>query len=127
MVAATEKPESAGEQLEQARDGAEWGRGEVARLWVRGIETGTMGWPAQSSAAARARALRDASVRKEKKGKEGMRSFQCSREDKAVLRRRGRGAIADAWRRRRVAGRGMGVGRHSAEHRRTSVHSFDDF
>ena len=38
MVAATEKPESAGEQLEQARDGAEWGRGEVARLWVRGIE-----------------------------------------------------------------------------------------
>ena len=31
-------PDSAGERLEQARDGAEWGRGEVARLWVRGIE-----------------------------------------------------------------------------------------
>ena len=38
MVAATEKPESAGERLEQARDGAEWGRGEVARLWLRGIK-----------------------------------------------------------------------------------------
>ena len=38
MVAATETPDSARERLEQARDGAEWGRGEVARLWVRGIE-----------------------------------------------------------------------------------------
>ena len=54
------------------------------------------GWLTQSTAAARARALRNANVRKEKKGKEGMRSFHCSREDKAALKRRGRGAIADA-------------------------------
>ena len=43
MVAATETPESAGERLVQAPDGAEWGRGEVARLWVRGIEAGWRG------------------------------------------------------------------------------------
>ena len=33
-------PDSAGERLEQARDGAEWGRGEVAQLGVRRIEAG---------------------------------------------------------------------------------------
>ena len=31
---------SAGERLEQARDGTEWGRGEVAQLGVRRIEAG---------------------------------------------------------------------------------------
>src|SRR6185312_9769561 len=91
---------SAGVGHGRARGDVEWVRGEVARLWLCGIEMGTTGWPVQSSAAARARALRDASARKEKKGKEGMRSFQCSREDKAAHRRRGRGAIADAARRR---------------------------
>jgi len=35
MAAATETPESAGERLEQAPDGAEWGRGEVAQLGAR--------------------------------------------------------------------------------------------
>ena len=31
---------SAGERLEQVRDGTEWGRGEVAQLGVRRIEAG---------------------------------------------------------------------------------------
>ena len=80
-------------------------RGETARLWVRGIEAGTTGMAGVANGGSPARALRDASARKEKKRKEGMRSFQCSREDKAALRCRGRGAIADAWRRQLLYGR----------------------
>jgi len=47
MVAATETPDSAGKQLERARGGAEWLRGEVARLQARRIE---VGWRALAGA-----------------------------------------------------------------------------
>ena len=64
---------------------------------------------------------------KEKKGREGMRSFQCSREDKggAQKPRSGRdrrrvdalaGVHAPVW-----------ASEHSAEHRRGTVCSFNDF
>ena len=126
MVAATEKPESAGEQLEQARDGAEWGRGEVARLWVRGIEAGTTGMADVANGGRPARALRNAGVRKEK-GREGMRSFQCSREDKggAQTPRSGR----DRRRVDKLAGVQEPVwasGAHCVEQEKHSVH-FDHF
>ena len=66
MVAATETPDSAGERLEQARDGAEWGWGEVARLWVRGIEAEWRGAVDAELGGGSSSPLRDANARKEK-------------------------------------------------------------
>ena len=45
-------------------------RGETARLWVRGIEAGTTGMAGVANGGSPARALRNASVRKEKKGRD---------------------------------------------------------
>ena len=91
MVAATETPESAGEQLEQARDGAEWGRGEFARLWVRGIEAGrravagaSNGGDSNSSLLARARPSSE-----EGEGWKGGESSRARERIRAAPRRRG--------------------------------------
>jgi len=108
--------DSAGVWLKRARGGVEKVDGKAAQLWARRIEAGRTGMAGVANGGSPARALRDVSARKEKKGREGVRSFRCSREDKgsAQTPRSGRD-------RRRVASLAGGQrrygrrGRHSAE------------
>ena len=118
MVAATEKPESAGERLEQARDGAEWGRGEVAWLWVRGIEAEWRGAIDAELGGGSSSPLRDANARKEKgeaKPETAPGRFEGVREDKSGARTSRSGAIADAWSGADEHRRRYGRRAHSAE------------
>ena len=114
MVAATETPDSAGERLEHARDGAEWGWGEVARLWVRGIEAEWRGAIDAELGGGSSSPLRDANARKEKgeaKPETAPGRFEGVREVKSGAHTRWptRGSSPPAT----VAG--MASGRHSDE------------
>jgi len=127
MVAATETPESAGERLEQAPDGAEWGRGEVARLWVRGIEAEWRGAIDAELGGGSSSPLRDANARKEKgeaKPETAPGRFEGVREDKSGARTSRSGAIADAWTRSPATTAAVWASGHSVEHRRGTVCSF---
>ena len=73
---------------------------------ARGIEWGRRGLADAGLGGSSARAQRDASTRK-KKG--GGKLDEASRVDKNGSRGTRFAATADAWRRRRVAGRGMGA------------------
>ena len=94
MVAATETPDLAGKQLERARGGAEWLRGEVARLQARRIEAGWRALAGATNDDGSSSSLRYANARKEKVA-DGMGSFEASARIRAPTPRSG--AIADVW------------------------------
>ena len=86
---------------------------------------GGEGWPARC----RRRALLDLAPRepededgRERQDRTGR--FEGVRVAKSGAPRRGRGAIADAWRRSPVGSGGMGVGGVTVPSRSSSVHSF---
>ena len=100
MAVATETFDSARIRLKWARGGAEWGRGEVARLWVRGIEAEWRGAIDAELGGGSSSPLRDANARKEKgetKPETAPGRFEGVREDKSGAQTSRSGAIADAW------------------------------
>ena len=97
--------------LGRARGGAEWVRGEVARLWVCGIEAGWRGVVGAELGGGSSSSVRDANVRNGE-GKDGLER-EASRV--TARRRAASSAIADAW--KLAAGHSGGMGGVRAQYR----------
>ena len=96
--------DSAGVGHDRARGGAEWVRGEVARLRVRGIEAGWRGVVGAELGGGSSSSLRDANARNGE-GKDGLEASRPARGEE-----RRRGAMADAWKLITGHSRRCGVG-----------------
>ena len=104
--------DSAGGGLNRARGWSEEVRGEVERLRVRRIEVGRRGTASAASDGGFAR-LCSRELKEGDEGKEGRRSFRCTREDKSGARRARFAGMLDAW--RRLADDDSAYGRRRAQ------------